>query len=128
MGRLLAEFMSSNNVNADVLVPVPLHKRRLRDRGYNQSELLAREVGKRTGIQVEPDLVSRVRNTRPQISMTSGKERRANVDGAFECTDNVSGRRVLLIDDVVTTGATISACGSPLKAAAAESVWALVLA
>ncbi len=128
MGQLLAEFMMSNSVGADVLVPVPLHKRRVRDRGYNQSELLAREVGKQTNIPVEPDLVRRLRNTRPQISMTSGKERRQNVAGAFECTGEVTGRTVLLIDDVVTTGATISACADPLKAAGAASVRALALA
>ena len=128
MGRLMTEYMESEPIDADVLVPVPLHRRRVRYRGYNQSELLAREISRRTDIPMNPKVLSRNRDTPPQVSMSSGEERRQNMAGAFECTGDVLGKRVLLIDDVVTTGATISACAGPLKSAGALSVRALALA
>ena len=128
MGRLMATHIESSPDSADLLVPVPLHRRRERDRGYNQSELLAREVSELTAIPLEPEVLSRTRDTPPQISMTSQEDRRRNMEGAFACTASVGGRRVLLVDDVVTTGATMSACARELKAAGAASVWGLALA
>lgn len=127
-GRLLAEFAEAAAMPADVLVPVPLHGRRLRERGYNQSELLAREVGKRLGLPVAPGLLRRTRPTPPQVSMASHEERTRNVQGAFQCPGDASGLRVLLVDDVCTTGSTLSACAWALKGAGAASAWGLVLA
>ena len=128
LGRLIAAHLEANPVPADILVPVLLHKRTERDRGYNQSELLAREVSKRTGVPLETDLLKRTRNTQPQVSMKSYQERRENIAGAFQCVGDVGGRSVVVIDDVVTTGSTVSACAGALKAAGAGSVWALAIA
>ena len=128
MGRLLAEYLSSHPLPADVLVPVPLQPRRERERGYNQSELLAREVARESGLPEDRGLLRRTRDSRPQVSTATMSERRGNVDGVFECVAGVGGGRVLLIDDVATTGATVSACAGALKDAGASYVAALVLA
>ena len=128
LGRLIAAHLELDPVRADVLAPVPLHKRRERGRGYNQSELLAREVGKQTAVPVDTSMLRRIRDTAPQVSMPTPEERRRNIEDAFECTGDVSGLTVLLIDDVVTTGSTMSACARPLMAAGASSVWGLALA
>jgi ComF family protein len=128
LGRLMAAYLWSESVPGGVLVPVPLHSRRERARGFNQSALLAREVGRLTGIPVAEDMLRRSRNTAPQVSMAGPVERRENIQGAFECIGDVAGLEVLLIDDVVTTGSTMSACAEPLKAAGASSVWGLALA
>ncbi|MCC6793403.1 MAG: ComF family protein [Thermomicrobiales bacterium] len=110
------------------LVPVPLHPSRLRGRGYNQAELLARAIGTTTGWPVEPALL-KARATRPQVGL-SAAERATNVRDAFETSRqvDVSGRRFLLIDDVLTTGATLSACADALAAAGARWVGALTIA
>ena len=128
LGRLMVAHVQSDPFRADVLAPVPLHKRRERERGYNQSELLAQEVGKHTDVPVDTKKLRRVRDTAPQVSMPTPEERRRNIEGAFECTGQVSGLTVILIDDVVTTGSTMSACARPLVAAGAASVWGLALA
>ena len=128
LGRLMAASLVSSPDSADVFIPVPLHKRRERERGYNQSELLAREVSKRTGVPVDARALRRTRDTAPQVSMVGHEERRLNTEGAFQCTADVRGKRILLIDDVVTTGSTMSACAMPLKAAGAATVWGLALA
>jgi len=127
LGQLLADYLASSPVPGDALAPVPLHKRRLRSRGYNQSVLLAREVGKRTGLPVMEDALVRTRNTRPQVSL-SREERVRNVEGSFACTGKVKGLRIILVDDVVTTGSTLSACAAALRAEGVESVWGLALA
>ena len=128
LGQLMAEHLLSDPLAADLLVPVPLHRRRERTRGYNQSELLARELGKHTDAPVDANMLRRVRDTAPQVSMPTPEERMRNIEGAFECTGDVIGLTVLLIDDVVTTGSTMSACARPLVAAGAASVWGLALA
>ena len=95
--------MSPNDSLRDVLAPVPLHPKRERSRGYNQSHLLAREVSRRIQVPMADDRLLRTVDTPPQVSMSGREERRKNIDGAFECTQPVTGLRVLLIDDVVTT-------------------------
>jgi ComF family protein len=94
-----------------VLVPVPLHPRRLRERGYNQAFLLARGVGKALGLPVEGDALARARNTRSQ-SKLENDDRARNVRGAFTLVrpDLVAGRTIVLVDDLVTTGGTARAC------------------
>lgn len=124
----MAEYFEANPVLADVLVPVPLHSRRLRSRGYNQSALLAREIGKRVFLPVVEDRLVRTRNSRPQVDVASREERRVNVAGNFACDSDVSGLAVLLIDDVATTGSTISECAHVLKDAGASTVHALAMA
>ncbi len=128
LGELLAGYVLEHPLPADVVVPVPLHPARLADRGYNQSALLARELGRRVGLPVVEESLLRVRHTRQQVGL-SAEERRENVAGAFACGDDrLAGRRVLLIDDVYTTGATLNACGEALADAGAASVWGLTLA
>jgi ComF family protein len=110
----------------DVVVPVPLHGGRERSRGYNQSALLARVIGRATGIVVDVKAARRVRATKPLVQAMSPEERAAIVEGAFRAdASRVEGRRVLLIDDVVTTGATLGACARAMLEAGAASVVAV---
>jgi ComF family protein len=111
-----------------VLVPVPLHPRRQRERGFNQSELLAREIARRT-VPVAPGALVRRQDTRPQTGL-SAAARRANVKGAFAVRQRarVAGRPVVLVDDVFTTGATAQACARALREAGATDVRLLTMA
>jgi ComF family protein len=128
LGQLLADYLNQNHLPADVIVPVPLHPNRLHERGYNQSALLARHLGRVTGLLVVEGCLRRVKATAPQIDLTAA-QRRENVAGAFDCIDDrLAGRHVLLIDDVYTTGATLEACAAAVRAHGARSVWALTLA
>lgn len=128
LGGLLVSFWEETPLDADVLVPVPLHARRLRERGYNQATLLARHLGRALGLPVAQDCLHRSRYTVSQTQLNA-QERSRNVEGAFTCTGpGVHGRRVLLIDDVCTSGATLGACSSALKEGGAQSVWALTVA
>lgn len=127
LGSLLAQYLDSHSIPGEVLVPVPLHPRSLRRRGYNQSALLARELGKRTGLPVNEQLLIRIKNTPRQVDLPS-RERRSNVVGSFTCSSDAAGAAILLVDDVATTGSTMSACAAALKVAGAASVWGLVLA
>lgn len=108
-----------------VLIPVPLHRTRQFARRYNQSTELARALGKLTGLAVDPVLVSRSRATRQQVGL-SGEARRRNVAGAFRTYPGMSsrlgGRRVIVIDDVITTGSTVKAVARALKAHGVERV------
>ena len=128
LGGLMADYLLSNPVPADVIVPVPLHSRRERQRGYNQSLLLAREIGKCFGTEVDGALLRRSKNTPPQVEMESPEDRRANMSDSFRCEASLEGRKVLLVDDIVTTGSTMFACADALKDAGAASVWGLALA
>jgi ComF family protein len=132
LGRPLAEWMASQvNViaNLNMVMPVPLHTRRLRERGFNQALLLAHGIAKRFIIPLVLDNLVRVRCTRPQVEL-AGRDRMENVSGAFALRfpDIVDGKRVLLIDDVFTTGATLNECSRVLKDAGARSVIAFTLA
>lgn len=127
LADLMSAHLSDKRIAADLIVPVPLHPSRERERGYNQSELLARGISKSTGIPMANGVLARTRNTPPQVSMTTPEERRRNVVGAFECVGDVAGVRVLLIDDVVTTGATVAECSAQLRQAGAAAVWVLSL-
>jgi len=128
LGQLMADFLRSNPLTGEVIVPVPLHPRRLRRRGYNQASLLAIEVGRLSGLPVVEGALVRVRDTVSQARSASAAERRSNVHGAFECPQGLHGVKVLLIDDVCTTGATLDACAAALKAAGAASIWGLTTA
>ncbi|MBA7618916.1 hypothetical protein ES703_26248 [subsurface metagenome] len=127
--ELLSDYLAINPIAGEVLVPVPLHQKRLRERGYNQSILLAKELGKLNNLPVVDDCLIRQRHAPPQARTSTVEERRGNVDSAFACRDHrLNGKQVLLIDDVSTSGATLDACATALKAAGATSVWGLVLA
>ena len=129
LAGLLNDYLSVNPVPGDVLVPVPLHKSRINERGYNQSELLARQLSRLTGLPVADGCLERNRATSPQARTASADERKSNVSDAFSCRDDgLSGRNVILIDDVSTSGATLDACAAVLKEAGAGSVWGLTVA
>lgn len=127
--RPLAAMMSAAGrellADAEILVPVPLHRRRLRARRYNQAGLLAQALAHAAQLPWSPDVVERARPTRQQVGLTAG-ERDRNVRGAFrvpaERSGRVAGRRVLLIDDVYTTGATVRAATRALLRAGAADV------
>ena len=91
LAALLARYMTRRPITGDLLVPVPLHPRRLRSRGYNQSALLARALGKLTGLAVDESLVFRTRNAPPQVNAASQEQRRTNVEDSFRRTADVSG-------------------------------------
>jgi ComF family protein len=128
LGQLLAEYLGSHPLQGETIIPVPLYPKRLRERGYNQSTLLAKELGKLIGLPVLEDALTRVKDAVPQARTRSAIERRRNVHDAFACHHPLEGRQILLIDDVCTTGATLDACAIALKAAGAGSVWGLTMA
>jgi len=113
----------------DLIVPVPLHHVRRRERGYNQSAVLAYELGRRMGCPLPSGVLKRVRPTATQTNLTA-KERLSNVVGAFKHkrAKGLAGRRVLLVDDVMTTGATVNACAKTLKASGVASVHVITAA
>jgi len=129
LAELLADYLRSNPLPGEVVVPVPLHPRRLRERGYNQSSLLAKELGRRIDLPVIEDCLIRVKQAQPQVRAASVEERRRNVADAFVCRDQrVRGRQVILVDDVCTSGATLESGAVALKSNGASSVWGLTLA
>jgi len=125
----MGEFLRDSRIPGDVLVPVPLHRKRLRERGYNQSRLLAVELSRLTGIEVSEGCLFRRAVTAPQAKTDSVTERRENVAGAFTCRDDrLRGRKILLVDDVTTSGATLEAGAGALREIGVGSVWGLALA
>jgi len=110
-----------------LIVPVPLHRWRLWERGYNQAALIGRALARRTGISMSVDALVRTRATPPSGGM-SRTERFANVEGVFRVARPVAGRAIVLVDDVLTTGATAHACAATLKAAGAAHVNLLTFA
>jgi ComF family protein len=128
LSQLLAEYIGSHPLKGEVIIPVPLHPKRLRERGYNQASLLAMELSRLVGLPIVEDALIRVHDALPQARTRSAVERRRNVQGAFACQQRLEERQILLIDDVCTTGATLDACATALKAAGASSVWGLTVA
>ena len=112
----------------DIVIPVPLHSRRLRWRGFNQAEILARSLG--LDVPIEATVLTRNRFTTSQVSMRTRMHRINNLKGAFTAqhTNNIKNKSVLLIDDVITTGATLNECAKVLLESGAKDVSALVIA
>jgi len=131
LGRLMArgceEFL--NECRFDAIIPVPLHPKRLRWRGFNQSVLLARQVSRAYGVAMDPFLLCRNKATPPQTELNE-EERRRNVRGAFALHPrrSVKGKRLLVVDDVYTSGATVNECSRTLRQAGAKEVYVLTLA
>ena len=129
LAGFLNTYLNAHHVPGDVLVPVPLHPKRLRERGYNQSALLASELSKLNGLPVMEDCLERRLQAPPQARTATVDERRSNVADAFACRNNdLRGKLVILIDDVSTSGATLDACAMALKSGGAASVWGLTVA
>ena len=126
---LLTQAGASRFVGVDAVVPVPLHSRRRRERGYNQTELLFASWSRKQGFAWLPDVLLREKETLPQWELPSG-ERRQNIRGAFRVQKRqlLQGRRLLLVDDIFTTGATMDECAKTLLAAGAARVEGLALA
>jgi len=132
LARLMAQCWYAAPLPVDVWAAVPLHVARQRERGYNQSYLLGREFARLVGLPAMSGTLRRVRATRAQVGLNAA-ERRVNMQGAFAyCPSHdgqgVQGQRVLLIDDVCTTAATLEACAIVLKEAGAIGVWGFTLA
>ncbi len=133
LGRVLAETFRRQVCEhslPDAVLPVPLHPQRQAERGYNQSALLARVLCRLEGLRLVEDALHRSRDT-PQQARMNAAQRQANVSDAFSCERGhaaLVGRRLLLVDDVCTTGSTLSACAEQLLAAGAREVWGLALA
>ena len=130
LGCLMAQCLEEHlEDGAHLITWAPLSRRRLRERGFDQAELLARTVGKERNIPAAPTL-RKVRHTDPQSSLSEDSQRRANALGAYELLPGVSlaGKRVVLVDDVVTSGSTLGECARLLCQAGAEQVFCLTLA
>jgi ComF family protein len=131
LGRLMLAALQREPINsADLIIPVPLHPSRERERGFNQAALLARALSRLSKLpRDEYSVVRRVHTERHRAGMDS-RARRESVAAAFAVrhADAIAAKRVLLIDDVFTTGATVSACAAVLKDAGAEDVFVLTLA
>jgi len=131
LGRMMAQapYDSLAIIDYSLIIPVPLHPKRLRERGFNQSLVLARQVSKRFSIPLDFSALRRRVHTEAQVNL-SGRERRANVRGAFEVTDQsrIQGHKVVLIDDVYTTGSTAAECSNVLVQSGAKEVAVLTLA
>jgi ComF family protein len=123
LGTLLAQSVQRLGLHHDVdcVVPVPLHPGRYADRGFNQSAEIARRAARLLGRESREGEVSRIRDTRPQVGLRP-EQRRLNIDGAFVATARLQGRRIALVDDVLTTGATAGAVAAALHSAGASSV------
>jgi ComF family protein len=131
LGTLLARHILAQDIRLpQVLVPMPLHAARYRERGFNQAEAIATQVASRTGVPLDPTLLLRVRATAPQTTLTAA-ERRSNCAGAFAVPPGRHApARVALLDDVMTTGSTAAAAAEALRAAGARHVelWACAVA
>jgi competence protein ComFC len=135
LGSILVSALLRNEIAIpDIIVPVPLHKRRLRWRGFNQAELLSffisRNLTPGLEIPMEISLILRKKFTPPQMEIKRYKERKVNLQNAFSANpaSDISGKYILLVDDVATTGATLFECAKVLKQSGAKKVGAIVLA
>ncbi len=135
LGRRLAKRLAqtlaqrSDFADCDLVIPVPLHRARHRERGFNQSEILAEGISEATNISLAKDILKRKKNTRDQTHLNA-QERAENVRDAFIVTHaaNLSGKKVILVDDVMTTGATLKECARILREAGAAKIIAATLA
>lgn len=131
LGKWLVEAGGELVAESEIVVPVPLARRRLLARRFNQAAVLAREVARLTGLDYQPLLLERIRATESQVGLTRGQRQR-NVTGAFavsaRAASRLEGRNILLVDDVITTGSTVGACARILARAGAARVDVLALA
>ena len=124
MGKL---FLNLEMPECDGIIPVPLSKSALRERGFNQSLLMAKVISKNLRISVHMDMLLKIKDTLPQVGLNA-KERRKNLRGAFKASGKINKLRLLLLDDVMTTGATARECSKTLMSAGAKEVIVITLA
>ena len=129
LGQLMTDMLQHIDEKPDCIIPVPLHPARYRERGFNQSIEIARTLSKRLAIPLALNACTRIRRTQSQAELHAA-ERRANMKGAFICKAKLPGKRLAIIDDVVTTGTTVNELASVLRRAGAEQiqVWAVARA
>lgn len=131
LGKTLADKIKTNrsNWNIDLIIPIPLHQLKKAERGYNQSNYIAKGIGNILKISFSDRVVKRIKYTESQTTMTLN-EREENISGAFRLRNKnaVKGKNILLVDDVITTGATISECGKILLEAGAKNIYAVSIA
>ena len=130
LGRFLADALAGRVTGErwpDLLIPMPLYPTRLRERGFNQAVEIAKRMAMVTGLPLAFDALAKVRDTAPQASLP-WKERQANVKGAFALTADIAGKRVVLVDDVMTTGATLNEAARVLMKSGASEVAVWVVA
>lgn len=123
----MAPFVDSLGWSVDLVIPIPLSKTRMKERGYNQVAMIAKPLAMALGIKYAPGELARQKTTRTQVGLTR-MERRENVHGAFKAGDGVKRKTVLMVDDVSTTGSTLSSAAEALYASGAERVYALTVA
>ena len=125
----MVKSIDENQISCDIITWAPVSKRRMRSRGYDQSELLARELSRRLGLPFRRLLVKQ-KHTMPQSRTRNAAQRRENVKGAYRCCDpeEARGKRILLVDDIVTSGSTLSECAKTLKEAGAAEISAVTVA
>ena len=123
----LVRLIKKQNWQVDMVIPVPLSRERTKQRGYNQSALLARPVAVQLDLVYQNRILTRERGTRSQVGL-SANERRSNVWGAFKVGEDLRNKNILLVDDVTTTGSTMNACAYALKHAGAQNVYCIALA
>jgi ComF family protein len=132
LGALLAAYAKRLKIFAsyDMALPVPLSDRRLRERGFNQSELISRAFSRRSGIPLDVKTLKRVRHAPPQSGLHGDEKRHANIAGSFKIVSPVAiaGRNIILLDDVITSGATMLHAAMALRAAGAKNILALAVA
>jgi ComF family protein len=127
LSNRLIEALQVLSWNIDLVIPVPMHKSRLIERGYNQAQLLAEPVAEALNLDFRPDAITRRRATTSQVGLTS-QERKENVSGAFLANETLlQNKSILLIDDVLTTGSTLAACASAALTAGARVVYGLTV-
>lgn len=124
LGTAIAERIKSAQISADFIVPVPMYRENQRKRGFNQAELISKEVGRILDIEVRTDIVSKNRKTLPQKELTKA-QRKINLRGAFSVADKkeVQNKRIIIVDDVCTTGSTLSEITNLLADCGAESIY-----
>ena len=128
LGRLMADhLLNLLDSSPDIIVPVPLHPRRVTERGFNQARELARPISKGLNIKICPDVIERFRNKPPQTTL-SRKQRLKNTRGTFRVRDNLPKGHILIVDDVMTTGATVNELARILKHEGVERVDIITLA